>query len=151
MVVFFIVYHVWLANDDLFPEKELCDMRMEPLMFNGLQMICNGQTQVAQKVPQMAAVCKNDLKINQQVRLAQMGKFYSCEYWISAAQNHIGCRNDIYLAWSAAQNYVKLQIHSGRSTCEMIECVNAVEQVLLSEKLEQNYDYTVPHCICVDR
>ena len=33
----------------------------------------------------------------------------------------------------------------------MIECVNAVEQVLLSEKLEQNYDYTVPHCICVDR
>lgn len=62
-----------------------------------------------------------------------MGKFYRCEYWISAAQNHIGCRYDIYLAWSDAQNYVKLQIHSGRSTCEMIECVNAVEQVLLSE------------------
>lgn len=80
-----------------------------------------------------------------------MGKFYRCEYWISAVQNHIGCRYDIYLAWSNTQNYVKLQIHSGRSTCEMIECVNAVEQVLFSEKLEQNYDYTVPHCICVDR
>lgn len=151
MVDDWIVYHGRMAKEDLIPEKEQREMRMDPLMFNGLQMICNGPTQEAQKVPQMAAVCKNDLKINQQVWLAQMGKFYRCEYWISAAQNHIGCRYDIYLAWSDAQNYVKLQIHSGRSTCEMIECVNAVEQVLLSEKLEQNYDYTVPHCICVDR
>lgn len=38
--------------------KEQREMRMDPLMFNGLQMICNGPTQEAQKVPQMAAVCK---------------------------------------------------------------------------------------------
>lgn len=151
MVDDWIVYHGRMAKEDLILETEQREMRMDPLMFNGLQMICNGPTQEAQKVPQMAAVCKKDLKINQQVWLAQMGKFYRCEYWISAAQNHIGCRYDIYLAWSNTQNYVKLQIHSGRSTCEMIECVNAVEQVLFSEKLEQNYDYTVPHCICVDR
>ena len=151
MVDDWIVYHGRMAKEDLILETEQREMRMDPLMFNGLQIICNGPTQEAQKVPQMAAVCKKDLKINQQVWLAQMGKFYRCEYWISAAQNHIGCRYDIYLAWSDAQNYVKLQIHSGRSTCEMIECVNAVEQVMFSEKLEQNYDYTVPHCICVDR
>ena len=119
MVDDWIVYHGRMAKEDLILETEQREMRMDPLMFNGLQMICNGPTQEAQKVPQMAAVCKKDLKINQQVWLAQMGKFYRCEYWISAAQNHIGCRYDIYLAWSNTQNYVKLQIHSGRSTCEM--------------------------------
>lgn len=151
MVDDWIVYHGRMAKEELIPEIEQREMRIDPLMFNGLQMICNGPTQEAQRIPQMPAVCKKNLKITQQTWLTQVEKFYHTEYWISAKQNHIGCRYDIYLAWSNAQNYVKLQLHSGRSEVQVIECAGAIEQVLKTEMLEKDYNYAVPHCICVDR
>lgn len=151
MVDDWIVYHGRMAEEELVQGLEQREMRIDPLYFNGNQMICAGPTQEEMDAPKLPLVSKFDVEIAEKTMLAEVGKFYLAEYWISAPRYHIGCRYDIYLSYQNEKNYLKLQMLSGRRCVEAIECLNGVQMKIAERTLVAEYDYSVPHSITVRR
>lgn len=151
MVDDWIVYHGRMAEEELIPELEQREMRIDPLYFNGDQLVCTGPSYETQERPKLPQTSIRDKCIEKEEWLSQTGRFYRAEYWISAEQNHIGCKYDIYLFWENAGNYVKMRIETGRARVSVIECKDLVEKVLASRTLDRTYDYSVPHLVEIER
>lgn len=151
MVDDWIVYHGRMAEEELIPGLEQREMRIDPLYFNGMQMVCDGPSYDFKGRPAMPEFSVKDKYIEQEMWLTTADRFYRAEYWISAELKEIGCKYEIYLAWKDAANYVKLRMETGKSCVNVIQCSNMVERILISEKIEKGYKYSVPHLITVDR
>lgn len=151
MVDDWIVYHGRKAEEELIQGVEQREMRIDPLYFNGSQLICEGPSQAIKDAPKMAAVSKKNLEISTQTMLADIGKYYLAEYWISAEKKHIGCKYDLYLSYQDEDNYLKLQMQSGKQRVDVVCCKNGIQVVIASKELAKKYDYSVPHMISVKR
>lgn len=146
-----IIYHGRRADEEIRPETEQREMYIEPLYFNGRQIVCFGPSTQAQDAPGKPDICRKDLAVRETCVLAESGDFYVAELWLSAENGHAGMRYGIILDGSIDGDYLEIQIHSGRNELKAVECIGGIRVCLLTQKLEKGYRHTVPHLIRVEK
>lgn len=151
MVDDWIIYHGRMAEEQLIPDKEQREMRIDRLFYSGDRLMCMGPTQDDVLVPAKAYVSVKNKDISTQIWLAQVCRYYRAQFWISAKKNHTGCKFDIYLSWKNTGSYIKLCFNSGKKLIEAIECVGNIDRVIASQKIAADFDYAVPHLLSIER
>lgn len=146
-----IIYHGRKADEELIHGKEQREMRIDRLIFNGEQLVCNGPTQEKMEVPGNPTAAVRGITTDQKWKFTECGGFYIAELWISAGLNHTGCRFDIYLSGVDEENYIKLEFSSGKREIRIVECKKGLQEVIGKQRLTSDYDYTVPHLFSVQR
>lgn len=151
MVDDWIVYHGRRANEELKPEIEQREMYIEPLYVNGRELKCLGPVCGPQLAPVMPQIQIHDQELSGELFLAQDALCYYSEFWISAAENHVGARYGIFLSRWDIRNYIELQIHSGKQEIQVIQCIENIRRIIKKIKLPEHYDYRIPHFLSVRR
>lgn len=163
MVDDWIVYHGRNAREELRPELEQREMCIDPLYFNGDELLCFGPTASPREAPAMPEVRLRDLAVRDRKTLANSSPCCQMELWISAKHSHIGARYGIFPEYQDEKNYLEIEIFTGRQQISVISCRGGIRTVLARERLGRpadvpagetdhfGYDYTVPHLIRVIR
>lgn len=71
-----IIYHGRRADEEIRPGTEQREMYIEPLYFNGRQIVCSGPTAQAQDAPGKPDICRKELAVREKCVLAESGDFY---------------------------------------------------------------------------
>ncbi len=163
MVDEWIVYHGRNAEEELDPEREQREMRIDPLYFNGNELLCFGPTADPQEAPAMPEIRLRNLEVQERKMLGESGPYYVIELWISAKPSHCGARYSILGEYQDENNYLEIEIFTGQQQISAISCVRGIRTVIGQERLEGvgkaldgeglpfGYDETVPHLLRVTR
>lgn len=151
MVDDWIVYHGRRMDEARDPSLEQREMYIDPLWFNGRELLCFGPTADGQAAPGKPQFQVQNLDIHDQTLFPFDSACYRAEFWISACRQHTGARYGIYLSYQDERNYLELHLHTGKNEAQIICCVDGICQIILREALEKHYDYTVPHLIQLSR
>ncbi len=158
-----IVYHGRNAAEELDPEREQREMRIDPLYFNGDELLCFGPTSGPQEAPAMPEIRLRNLKVLERKKLGESSPYYVTELWISAKPSHCGARYSILGEYQDENNYLEIEILTGRQQISAISCVRGIRTVIGRERIggagkaldgEERpfgYDETVPHLLRVTR
>lgn len=146
-----IIYHGRKAEEKILPDIEQREMYIDPLYFNGREIICFGPTTKEQEKPGRPDIQLRDIMITREYQLAKSSNFYLAEFWLSAKNSHTGMSYAILLDYRNEKNYLKLAVHSGKNEIKIIHCVDGIQVCILSKKLKKGFDYTVPHRIQVEK
>lgn len=146
-----IVYHGRDARGIRDPEAEQREMYLDPLYLNGKEILCLGPTFGEQPAPQGPRACGRDIVTEEQTFLWEGNLYYVMEFWVSAKKSHAGARYGIYLWYQDERNYLELGFRSGRKEFEAVECREGIRTILSRRQWQEEYDYTVPHLVRVER
>ncbi len=147
-----IVYHGRNAKETLTPGTEQREMHIDPLYFNGDELLCFGPTASAQKAPGMPQIQLWDLDVTDTTMFGQGSPYYEAELWVSAKHSHMGARYGIYLQYHDSNHYLEAQVSTGKQELSVISARDGVRSVLAKMPLSKKdgickgrYDYTAPH------
>lgn len=150
MVDEWIVYHGRRADEELIPDTEQREMCIDPLYFNGDELICLGPTGGGE-APALPEVSLCNRRITERTIFVKGGDFYRTELWISAERVHSGVKYGVLLEYTDENNWFELVVHSGRRELQTVESRGGVNRCLQTVKLDPEYDYTVPHLIWIEK
>ncbi len=151
MVDEWIVYHGRHAHEELKFGVEQREMRMDPLYFNGKQVVCLGPTSTVQTAPAMPHSQCLMQTTDKPIWLEGDAQGYVAEYWVSATMHHTGVCFSIYLAYENSENSLGIKFHSGKQVIQVVELRKNIQKVLQEYSLPKPYDFTVPHCIRIEK
>lgn len=148
-----MVYHGRSALEELKPDVEQREMRIDPLYYSGDQMICMGPTAKECEAPAQPQFKEEDIQIsgNASRMFGEAPEFYTMELWSSGKKFHTGVRYSVYLNYIDEENYTELQVYTGQKKLSVINCSEGIKEVLKEKKLPSEYDYTVPHVLKIQR
>ena len=148
-----IVYHGRSALEELKPDVEQREMRIDPLYFSGDRMICMGPTAEECEAPALPQLHKENLQIsgNASQIFGTVPEFYTMELWSSGKKFHTGIRYGVYLNYADERNYTEIQVCTGQKKLIVINCSEGIKEILKEKKLPSDYDYTVPHVLKIQR
>lgn len=151
MVDDWIVYHGRDAHEELRPGIEQREMYIDPLYVNGDELLCFGPTALSQMAPALPEIQIWDRQATDKTILGEGSLYYQMEVWISAKYSHAGARYGILAAWRDEDNYLEIQIRTGRSELLAVSVRGGIRTVLVIGRLRADYDYRVPHLIRIIR
>lgn len=151
MVDDWIVYHGRNAREELKPGLEQREMYIDPLYFNGGKILCFGPTACSMEAPALSEIQMDEFTTETQKLLGEASPYYYMELWVSARYSHMGARFGICLEYQDADNYLEVQVFTGRREMKVIRVRGCIRAVLASGKLRKDFDYTVPHLFRVTR
>lgn len=154
MVDDWIVYHGRNAKEALTPGTEQREMYIDPLYFNGDELLCFGPTASVQKAPGMPHIQFWDLDVTGTEMFGQGSPYYEAELWVSAKHSHMGARYGIFLQYHDEKNYLEAQVSTGKQELSIISTKDGVQSAIAKMPLSKkdgickgSYDYTAPHLI----
>lgn len=151
MVDDWIVYHGRDAKEALLPEIEQRQMYIDPLYFDGDEIWCFGPTAKEQEAPALPKLQIRDRVFQEKEILGKGGLFYQMELWITAKRSHVGARFGILAAYQDEQNYLEIQIRTGRSEVLSVSVRDGIRSLSVIDRLPAGFDYTVPHLFRITR
>ncbi len=146
-----IVYHGRNATEELMRGTEQRMMRIDPLFFNGDEMLCFGPSYEQIEAPAKAAFSIKNIEICERLLFTDISEFYVAEYWLHGVKQHTGIRYGIYLSYCDTDNYVEAQFISGRNELEIIAVEKGLRYSLGKTSLWYNFNYTIPHKFTVQK
>lgn len=146
-----IVYHGRRMAEPRDVTREQREMYLDPLYRNGEALICAGPTDTPQSAPAAPLVQLRDLPVQKQMTLCAAPACYVAELWLSAKRQHTGIRYCLRLWQQDEENYLELELHSGRQTLTVHRCRDGICTRLCSAALPEGFDYTAPHLLRVER
>ena len=144
-----IIYHGRNAEEEIKQDIEQREMHIAPLRFNGKEVVCLGPTTKEQDCPAQAEIQIKEKTITDKTELASSSDFYIVELWISAVNSHWGMKYGIVLDETDKDNYIEIQMHSGKNELSVYEWHDGIRQCVAEKKLPEQYDFTVPHLLQV--
>lgn len=144
-----IVYHGRFASEELVEGTEQREMRIDPLYFNGEELLCFGPSQERKKAPGLPAVKFSEERICERKFLCDSSPYYMAEMWIRAELMHTGACWGFFLNYQDENNYVELRFHSGKKTVSLYTVRSGLRYCRTSVKIKRDFDYTVPHRLTV--
>lgn len=146
-----IIYHGRNAEEEIQQDIEQREMHIAPLRFNGKDIICLGPTTKEQDCPAKAEIQIKAKTITCKTELVSSSDFYISEFWISAVNSHWGMKYSIVLDETDEDNYIEIQMQSGKNELSVYECHNGIRQCVANQKMPDQYDFTVPHLLQVNK
>ena len=146
-----IVYHARRMDEVRDPALEQREMCIDPLWFNGRELLCFGPTADVREAPGKPQLQVREKSIRERTIFYTESACYYAEFWISARRQHTGTRYGLYLSWQSERDYLEFQLHTGRGEAQVICCADGISRCVQRVPLEKQYDYTVPHLIRVSR
>lgn len=146
-----IIYHGRKAEEILDPDIEQREIYIEPLYFSGDKVVCFGPSSQMQESPGNPEIQIKNAYITEKQMLCPDSPFYIAEFWISAQNSHAGMRYGILTDYKNENNYLEIQICSGKNEVKAIQNVDGIKGCVLTEKLEQDFEHTVPHLIRIEK
>lgn len=146
-----IVYHGRNVGEGLRQGEEQRDMRIDPLLYFGDRMFCPGPSYKERPVPGEGFYKSGELETEETVFFAEAKEFYRMEIWCSAVSSHAGAKYMLYPDYADEGNYVGLKMHSGTGKMSAVCCREGIEAELAAADIPKEYDFGVPHLICVER
>lgn len=146
-----IIYHGRKADEMLDPEKEQREMYIEPLYFSGDKVVCFGPSARMQEGPADPEVQMKNTYVTERQMLCPESSFYIAEFWISAENSHTGMRYGILADYKNDDNYLEIQICSGKNEIKVLQNVDGIKSGILTEKLERDFEHGVPHLMRIEK
>ena len=146
-----IVYHGRFASEELIQGVEQREMRIDPLYFNGDELLCFGPGWESVEAPALPQVRCTEMPVTETMFFCQSAPYYAAQVWIRAERMHTGACWGLYLDYQDAANYVEYRYHSGRKRVGLYVCRSGIRYLVCESPIERAFDYTVPHCVDVVR
>lgn len=146
-----IIYHGRKADEILDPEKEQREMYIEPLYFSGDKVVCFGPYAQMQEGPGNPEIQMKNIYVTDRQMICPGSPFYIAEFWISAENSHAGMRYGILADYKNDDNYLEIQICSGKNQVKVLQNVDGIQSCILTAKLESCFEHTVPHLIRIEK
>ena len=146
-----IIYHGRKAEETLDPDIEQREMYIEPLYFSGDKVVCFGPSNHMQESPGHPNIRKKDTLVTDRQMFCPGSPFYIAEFWISTENSHTGMRYGILADYKNENNYLEVQICSGKNEVKAIQKVDGIQNCILTQRLEKNFEHTVPHLIHIEK
>ncbi len=146
-----IIYHGRKAEEKINPHIEQREMYIEPLYFSGKRIVCFGPTTQLQEKPGIPDVEVRDKLISANKVICRSSEFYIAETWVSAVNNHGGMRYGIAVDYINQENYIEIQICSGKNRIRVIQSLESIQMCMIDERLEKTFNHTVPHLIRIQK
>lgn len=146
-----IIYHGRKADEMLDPKKEQREMYIEPLYFSGDKVVCFGPFARMQEGPANPEIQMKNTYVTERQVLCPGSPFYIAEFWISAENSHTGMRYGILADYKNDDNYLEIQICSGKNEVKVLQNVDGIKSSILTEKLERDFEHGVPHLIRIEK
>lgn len=146
-----IVYHGRDIEEGLRQGEEQRNMRIDPLFYFGDRMFCPGPSYREQPGPGKGFYSGREIEASENVFFAEAAEFYRMEIWCSAALSHAGAKYMLYPDYVDERNYVGIEMHSGTGKVSAVCCSGGIAAAAVEMDLPENYDFSVPHLISVER
>lgn len=146
-----IIYHGRKADETLEPEKEQREMYIDPLYFSGDKVVCFGPSAWMQESPGKPEIQEKNQYITERRMICPVGHFFVAECWLSAEDSRTGMRYGILADYKNDDNYLEIQISSGKNEVKILQIMGGIQSCILTEKLEHDFDHTVPHLIRIEK
>ena len=150
MVDDWIVYHGRDAEQELILGREQRVMRADALYYDGRRLLCHGPSSQETEGPCLPQQSVRELAVTEPAEW-RSSAFYHMELWISGVRQHTGVRFGIFLDYLDEEDYVELQVMSGRRALEIWQCRKGIRRLLGQGRLPAGYDYTCPHLYTAER
>lgn len=146
-----IVYHARKADEALIPGTEQREMCIDPLYFNGDELLCFGPSASGEAAPASAQIRLSECRTDRTLKLADGRDFYLAELWVSAGGSHAGAKYGVMLEYTDEGNWFELVMHTGRRELQAVECRENIKKIVGRKRWEADYDYTVPHMMRIEK
>lgn len=146
-----IVYHGRFASEELIQGMEQREMRIDPLYFNGDEMLCFGPGWEPAEAPALPQISCGETPVKGITFFGQSVPYYTAQAWIRAELMHTGACWGLYLDYQDDRNYVEYRYHSGRKLLGLYVCRSGIRRPVCETWIQREFDYTVPHCVDVIR
>lgn len=146
-----IVYHGRRMAEPRDVTREQREMYIDPLYRNADTLFCLGPTDTEQPAPALPLIKLSDLKVSKDVTLCAAPACYVAELWLSAKRQHTGIRYSLHLWQTDEENYLELELHSGKKSLEIARCRDGIRSVLQRSALPDGFAYPAPHLLRIER
>lgn len=157
-----IMYHGRNQEEELVPGTEQRKMRMDPLLYNGDNLVTNAPSFLAQDCPEGPVYQSFSIEEDAAFKKQGTGGVRRCildrdisDYVIEAdmicSLTHMGGRYGLLLSHTDEENYTELIFHTGQRKLSIACTEHNIARTLASCVLAKDYNHEVLHNIRVER